>query len=109
LGNRCEAAEAVGAAIDLLEGLGPSAELAVAYGWRCAQHMLARELDEAEQWAQRSIELCERLGRRDHLCVVLIHSGVGVLMAGDDAGHERILRGIASPGPRAGITVSAWD
>jgi DNA-binding CsgD family transcriptional regulator/tetratricopeptide (TPR) repeat protein len=95
LGNQREAAEAVGAAIDLLEGLGPSAELAVAYSWRCVQHMLARELDEAEQWGQRSIQLCERLGRRDHLCVVLIHSGVGLLMAGDDAGHDRILRGIA--------------
>jgi DNA-binding CsgD family transcriptional regulator/tetratricopeptide (TPR) repeat protein len=94
LGNQREATEAVTDAIALLEGLGPSAELAVAYGGRCAQHMLARQLDEAERWAQRSIALCEQLGRRDHLCYVLIQSGVGVLMAGDDAGHERILRGI---------------
>ncbi|HMG42620.1 MAG TPA: AAA family ATPase [Acidimicrobiales bacterium] len=95
LGDQREAAEAIGAAIDLLEGLGPSPELAVAYAGRCAQHMLARKLDEAERWAQRSIELCERLGRRDHLCFVLIQSGVGVLMAGDEAGHLRILRGMA--------------
>ena len=78
----------------LLEPLGPSPELAYATLNRAAQHMLAREFTEAERWGQRAIEMAEALGRRDLLCQVLIQSGVGVLMSGDEAGHARILRGM---------------
>jgi len=95
LGRQADSRAAVFTAIELLEDLGPSAELAVAYGSAASQHMLARELAEAEVVAQRSIALCEQIGRRDHLCYVLIQSGIGVLMAGDDAGLARIRRGIA--------------
>lgn len=81
-------------AVAMLEPLGETPELAFAIMSRSAQHMLARELADAEVWGQRAIEMAQRLDVRDTLCRALVQSGVALLMAGDDAGHVRILRGM---------------
>jgi DNA-binding CsgD family transcriptional regulator/tetratricopeptide (TPR) repeat protein len=94
LGRQRESLAWTARALDVLEPLGNTPELAYATLTRSAQHMLAREFADAERWGQRAIEMAERVGRDDLLCYALIQSGVGVLMTGDDAGHTRILRGI---------------
>ena len=94
MGRQRESRERVEQSVAVLEPLGDTPELAFAYTNRSAQHMLAREFAPAEEWGQKAIVLTERLGRRDLLCYVQVQSGVGVLMNGDDAGHDRILRGM---------------
>lgn len=94
MGRQRDAVPAVEQSIAVLEPLGDTPELAFAYTNRSGQHMLAREFPAAEEWGQRAIALAERLGRNDMLCQVLIQSGIGVLMSGDDAGHARVLRGM---------------
>jgi ATP/maltotriose-dependent transcriptional regulator MalT len=94
-GRQDDAMRMVEASLAVLEPLGPSPELAFATGNRSTQHMLAREFAAAEEWGQRAMALAAQLGRDDHLAWFMIQSGIGVLMSGDDAGHGRILRGMA--------------
>ena len=93
-GRQRESERLIALALDVLERLGPTPELAYATLNRSAQHMLAREFADAERWGLRAIDMAERLGRGDLLCRALIQSGIGVLMSGDETGHARILRGI---------------
>ena len=93
-GRQRESERLIALALDVLEPLGPTPELAYATLNRSAQHMLAREFADAERWGLRAIDMAERLGRGDLLCRALIQSGIGVLMSGDETGHARILRGI---------------
>lgn len=93
-GRQPEAEAAITRALELLPGQDPTPELAFACLQRCGQHMLARQLADAEEWGTRAIELAERLGREDILANTLVQTGVAILMAGDERGHERILRGI---------------
>ncbi len=82
-------------AVVVLEEASPGGPgLAHAYGALSAQHMLAREFDQAEHWAGRAIALATELGRDDHLSYVLIQSGVALFISGDDAGLARIHRGM---------------
>lgn len=78
----------------VLEPLGPTPELAFAYGALCTAHMLACELSLAAEWGDRAIDLSEQLGRADHLGYALIQSGAALLIAGQDAGLGRLHRGI---------------
>jgi len=94
IGRQKESTAMVEQALEVLEPLGTTPELAYATLNRSAQHMLAREFADAERWGQRAIAMTERLGRRDLLCQALIQSGIGVLMSGDESGHARILKGI---------------
>jgi DNA-binding CsgD family transcriptional regulator/tetratricopeptide (TPR) repeat protein len=94
LGRQAEATETRDAALEILEPLPPGPALANAYAGLCADHMLAREFSQAEVWAQRTLALAEQLGRNDILCAGLIQGGVALFMSGDDAGLERVRRGI---------------
>jgi DNA-binding CsgD family transcriptional regulator/tetratricopeptide (TPR) repeat protein len=94
IGRQRESTAMVEQALEVLEPLGTTPELAYATLNRSAQHMLAREFAQAERWGQDAIAMTEGLGRRDLLCQALIQSGIGVLMSGDSSGHTRILRGI---------------
>lgn len=93
-GRQRETPRLVERSLALLEAQGPTPELAYAYTMQAGQHMLAREFAPAGAWGQKAIALSERLGRLDQLGHVLIQTGVGLLMSGDDAGHDRILRGM---------------
>lgn len=93
-GRQREANASLAAALAVLEPLGPSPELAYVYGHCSATHMLAREFGPAEEWGQRAMDLARHLGDRYSLAYTMIQSGIGLLMSGDDAGHDRILGGM---------------
>lgn len=94
-GRQREALPRVDEALAVLEPLGPTPELAYAYTSRSAQHMLAREFGAAERWGREAMALAEGLGRGDLLCQSLIQTGTALLMSGDEAGLDRIRRGMA--------------
>ncbi len=87
------AGRAVDGAVALLEGTAGSA-LALAYAQRCSLHMLAREVAAAERWGRAAIELATEQDDAEVLAYALIQSGVASWMAGDDAGLDRLRRGV---------------
>ncbi|TGW05909.1 helix-turn-helix transcriptional regulator, partial [Mesorhizobium sp. M2D.F.Ca.ET.145.01.1.1] len=75
LGDR-QAADRFGAqAVALLESVGPSAELAMAYSNLSQLAMLAERLHEALSLGSRAMELAERLNRPDVVCHALNNVG----------------------------------
>jgi adenylate cyclase len=89
-GDTVRATEAGREAIDLLEPLGPSPELAQAYVWSSTQRMLEGRLEVAIELATKGLEIAEALdldGTRSHLLNTL---GCCEGQAGDPAGLERI-------------------
>ena len=94
-GRQREAIRYIEQSVDVLEPLGPSPELASAYTGRLGQHMLAREFTAAVMWGDRALALSRQVGGREMLSHALIQSGVAQFMGGDEAGHERMLEGIA--------------
>jgi DNA-binding CsgD family transcriptional regulator len=94
-GRQAECDAASRAAVALLEPLGPGPQLVAAYSAMVSLHMLARELDVAKQWGDRTIALASALGDDYHLSHALIQDGVARLMGGDaDEGMARLRRGI---------------
>jgi DNA-binding CsgD family transcriptional regulator/tetratricopeptide (TPR) repeat protein len=89
------AGRAADEAIAVLRRHGPGPGLALAYAQRCSQHMLARELTDAEPWGRAAIELAAYNGDDEVLAYALIQSGVALWMAGDQAGLGRLHRGVA--------------
>ena len=92
-GEVARAAEVVTGATELLEGRFESSGLALAYAQRCAQHMLARELDLAATWGDAAIRLATRLDDREVLAYALIQQGVAAWMSGDEQGLANLRRG----------------
>jgi DNA-binding CsgD family transcriptional regulator len=93
-GRLDEAGAAATEATRVLERGAPSAALALAYAQRCAQHMLARELAQAEQWGRAAVRLADELDDHEVLAYALIQSGVAAWMAGDASGLARLRRGV---------------
>jgi len=87
-GQGAEARRYVEAAVHLLQTLPPDSELAWAYSHRAMFAMLAEETDDAQQWADRAIELAEQLGDDE----VLLHARNSLAMSrlnlGDPQGRE---------------------
>lgn len=88
------AGEVAAAATDLLSTMPPGAELALALAQRCAQHMLARQLTDAERWGRAAIDLAEQVGASDTLAYALIQSGVALWMGGAEEGLDRLREGV---------------
>ena len=93
-GQSTEARSYVEAAAQLLQTLPPNSELAWAYGYRAMFAMLAEETDDAQEWANRAIELAEQLGDDK----VLLHAyntlGMAQLNAGDQQGRALVERSL---------------
>ena len=95
LGRLEKARARVHDAVEVLERLGPSRPLALAYAQVAAQHMLAREFDQAEPWGRRALELARELDDVETLAYASVQSGVGLWMSGDEEGLARLRTGIA--------------
>ena len=94
--GRSADAEAYGErAIAVLEPLPPGRELAMAYSNRAQLHMLAGRSGEAQDWAQRALELARALGDRAIEVHALNNLGSAMLDAGDAAGREMLERSLA--------------
>lgn len=94
-GRTAEAEDAGRAALDVLEKLPPSPELAGAYANQSHLRMLSHDAVEAVAWEERGIALAEQLGETETLVYALTYTGSARLMTGDEAGRALLERGLA--------------
>jgi tetratricopeptide (TPR) repeat protein len=94
-GRSADAEQAGHQAVELLEGLAPGPELAMAYSNLSQLRMLASNIDEALAWGGRAIGLAERLGQTEILVHALNNVGSAELCAGRPAGRPMLERSLA--------------
>ena len=95
LHGRHEAAETAGrAAVELLEGRGPGAELAMAYSNLSQLGMLAWDTEGALTWGRRAIALAEQLGDVEILVHALNNVGAAELRTGAPPGEAKLERSL---------------
>jgi DNA-binding CsgD family transcriptional regulator/tetratricopeptide (TPR) repeat protein len=93
--RRARAIELGEEAIRVLEPLGATPELAMAYSNRAQIAMLADEVDDAIAWGERAIALAEQLGDVETLVHALNNVGTARADAGEELGRTLSLRGLA--------------
>ena len=79
-------------AVAVLEPLGTSPELAMAYSNMAQLRMLVDDTDGALSWGRRAIELANRIGDQDVLIHALINVGTARLRGGDPSEGVALLR-----------------
>jgi DNA-binding CsgD family transcriptional regulator len=95
IGRNAEAEEASRAAIELLESVGPSPELARAYAAQAYMRMLNRDNADGVAWGTRAAKLAEQLDDTDTLAYALNMIGTSHVMAGEiDTGVDRLLESL---------------
>jgi DNA-binding CsgD family transcriptional regulator/tetratricopeptide (TPR) repeat protein len=94
LGENEAAEEEAQAALDVLEGLPPGPELAMAYSNMSQLRMLARESEDAVAWGERAIALAGRLGEHETLVHALNNVGAAQCLAGDMEGLATLERSL---------------
>ncbi|WP_250214156.1 ATP-binding protein [Acrocarpospora catenulata] len=92
-GNRREAEVAAARAIAVLETLEQGHQLAMAYSNLAQLDMLANRLTAATGWAERAIEMAQRLGDQETLSHALTNIGSARILARDPAGRADLERG----------------
>ena len=95
VGDKAAADESVADAITLLEALPPSADLAMAYGWRSLLAVHRGWDREALEFGQRALELARKVGDRAAESQALCNIGGALLGTNDRAGYEPLERGLA--------------
>ncbi len=89
--GRAKAAdESATAAVEVLESVPPSAELAMAYTHRGNLSMLMFRNHEAIDWCDRALRLLKRFDDVDARVHALINIGVARVAAGDDGGFQTV-------------------
>jgi tetratricopeptide (TPR) repeat protein len=94
-GRGADAERAGREAVELLEGLAPGPELAMAYSNLSQLAMLARDNEEALAWGARAIQLAERLGQTETLVHALNNVGTVEMCQGRPAGQPALERSLA--------------
>jgi adenylate cyclase len=92
LGDPAEADRQIGLAIDGLEKLGPSADLAMAYSFRSQILMLIPNYVEGERWARRAIDIAEPLDASEVLVHAYNNLGCCLLNTSHRSGLDYLLR-----------------
>jgi DNA-binding CsgD family transcriptional regulator len=97
-------------AIEILEPLGPSAELAAAYALLATSRTLSRDLPAGLRWADRAIAVAGEVGDAESVVVALQASGVARVVAGADPTAAESWRAVrlAAAGGLAGELGRAW-
>jgi DNA-binding CsgD family transcriptional regulator/tetratricopeptide (TPR) repeat protein len=93
-GRRLDADEALARAMEILEALPPGPELAMAYARRASLEMLAGHEGDAVSWGNRAIALAEQTGATAALVNSLNSVGAAMLVAGDRAGEDFLIRSL---------------
>src|SRR5262249_40935525 len=70
-------------------------ELAMAYSNQAQLLMLAHEVEAAIEWARRTLDLAQRLGRREIVSHALNNLGTSRIFLGEEAGWEDLQRSLA--------------
>jgi DNA-binding CsgD family transcriptional regulator/tetratricopeptide (TPR) repeat protein len=86
-GNNHDAEVAAREAISLLEGFGPTRELAMAYSNMSQLRMLAEDNELAVEWGERAIALADQLDDREVLAHALNNVGTAELRLGRGGGR----------------------
>jgi DNA-binding CsgD family transcriptional regulator len=94
-GRNADAERAGREAVELLEGLAPGPELAMAYSNLSQLAMVASRTDEAVAWGDRAIELAESLGQTEILVHALNNVGTAEMCASRPAGQLTLERSLA--------------
>ncbi len=94
LGKSSAAEQCAVEAVQLLETLPPSPNVAMAYSNRAHLAMLAENTDEAVRWGERAIELARSLGDNETLTHALNNVGSALLDAQDERGHTYLERSL---------------
>ena len=81
-------------AVELLETLSPSRELARAYNTISCLRMLEGDRANAELWGKRAMKLAEQLNDVDTICSALNNIGTAELAEDDDSGLEKLERSL---------------
>jgi DNA-binding CsgD family transcriptional regulator/tetratricopeptide (TPR) repeat protein len=83
-----DAAEAAAKeAIEILEAIPPSAELAQAYALRAHMHLLKGQRSDSIAWGQRAIVMAQSFGDADCQAQALVSVATSMLFSGDDHGR----------------------
>lgn len=93
-GRGADANEYGVAAVTALEALPPGPELAMAYSNRAQLEMLAHHVDSAIDWALRTLQLAEPLGRSDIVSHALNNLGTARLIRDDALGWDDLERSL---------------
>jgi DNA-binding CsgD family transcriptional regulator len=94
-GNKAAADDAVARAIALLEKLPPSANLAMAYGWRSLLAVNRGWDCEALEFGRRALELARQVGDRGAESNALCNIGGALLGTNDRAGYQPLESALA--------------
>lgn len=95
LGRNQESAATLQAAIDLLESLPPSGELADAYSYRSGLFMLSWHGAEAIYWGERALEIAEPLGETEVIIRSLNNVGAARTTFDAERGEAELRRSLA--------------
>jgi tetratricopeptide (TPR) repeat protein len=90
LGNKADADAYASQAVEILEQLPPSSELAMAYSNRAHLAMLVEDTTGTVEWGQRAIALADKLGNNEIVAHALNNIGSALLNAGDRNGHIQL-------------------
>jgi DNA-binding CsgD family transcriptional regulator len=82
-------------AVELLERLPASRELAMAYSTMTQLQMLSTDVAGTRDWGARAMELAERLSETEPLLHALRGVGVAEVLSGDSGGFEKLERSLA--------------
>jgi DNA-binding CsgD family transcriptional regulator/tetratricopeptide (TPR) repeat protein len=82
-------------AVELLERLPATRELAMAYSTMTQLRMLSADVAGTRKWGARAMELAERLSETEPLLHALRGVGVAEVLAGDSTGFEKLERSLA--------------
>ncbi len=94
-GQNAAAEEASREAIEVLEAMQPTRQLAAAYRIRAHLRMLDRDGLAAVHWGRKAIELATRLGDDAIVAAVEMVVGSAMLVTGDDRGRLHLDRSLA--------------
>lgn len=91
-GNRGAAESVVNHAIDMLEAVGPGHELGMAYSSQSQLDMLANRPEAAVRWAERALEIADRIDDSEVLSHALTNIGSARILAGQPTGRADLER-----------------
>jgi DNA-binding CsgD family transcriptional regulator len=89
-GRNAEGEQASRQAIEVLEVLPPSEQLAFAYRIQAAVRMLNRDTPEAVAWGEKAITLAKQFGAQEVVIGAYNTIGAALLVAGDDRGRRHL-------------------
>ena len=93
-GRGAEAWEHARAAVEVLEPLGPTLELAMAWGNLSHLYMIDQQHEPAVAWGHRALELARRLGDPEAIAYALNNIGSAELAAGSEDGRAKLLESL---------------